>query len=603
MQNFKDSLRSGLNSAIDAIQNINPQQSSIQKSDRQEIRSGGSDRIDFEPYGYRIEKELGSNPVGGCLTYLATRADTNELVVIKQFKFANSGASWAGYEAYEAEMKLLQQLDLENIPRYLNSFETAEGFCLVTEYKPGISLAEKNDYTAKQVEQIAIALLEILVYLQQQNPPVIHGDIKPENILVNCEAERIEVYLVDFSWSRAESPEIAASSTVKGTLGFMPPEQIYNRQLTLASDLYSLGVTLICLFSQTKSTQIGQLIGDSAGFKVRQIAPKLDNPLIKWLQKMVAFKQKERYQDAAAALNALKSIRSTKNNKIQHYWQGLKDRKAAVWLGLGTVSAAAVIGSSISIYQGAGGAYNRLLSTGECDRCSLISADLEGSNLVGVSLEGAKLAEANLKGTNLVGAKLAGANLAGTNLVGANLQNAELAEANFFSHQLGEAQLGGANLENADLSRANLQSANLAGANLSGADLKKANLRTADLWGANFWGANLKEANLASSALNFANLKGADLQFANLAGANLERTSLNYAQLAHADLRGADLTRTSLRGADLSHADLRGADLTRVDLRGTDLSYANLKGANLRGTNLRRANTRGAIMPDGRRNR
>ncbi|MGF1487838.1 MAG: pentapeptide repeat-containing protein [Prochloraceae cyanobacterium] len=593
MHNFKDSLKSGLNSAIDAMQNINPQKTSysIQKSDR----------IDFETYGYRIEKELGANPVGGCLTYLATQLDRNEFVVIKQFKFANSGASWAGYEAYEAEMKLLQQLDLPNIPRYLNSFETKEGFCLVTEYKPGVSLANKNDYAPTQVEEIAIAILEILVYLQGQNPPVIHGDIKPENILVNCQEEKIEVYLVDFSWSRAESPEIAASSTVKGTLGFMPPEQIYNRQLSLASDLYSLGVTLICLFSQTKSTQIGQLIGDSSGFKVRQITPKLDAPLIKWLQKMVAFKQKERYQDAVTALNALKSIRS-KNNKIQHYWQRLKNQKPAVWLGMGTISAMAVIGTSVSIHQQVNST-DRLLSTGECDRCSLIAANLEGTNLVGVSLEGAKLAEANLKGTNLVGAKLAGADLAGTNLIGANLQNAELAEAIFSNHKLGEAQLGGANLENADLHKANLQSVNLAGSNLSGANLKGANLRTADLWGANLWGAELKEANLAGASLNSANLKGADLEFANLAGASLERTSLNYARLTHADLRGADLTRTSLRGADLSYADLRGADLSRVNLRGADLSYANLKGANLRGTSLRRANTKGAIMPDGRRNR
>ncbi len=592
MHNFKDSLRSGFNSAIDAMQNINPQKYSIQKSDR----------LDFETYGYRIEKELGSNPVGGCLTYLATQVDKNEFVVIKQFKFANSGASWAGYEAYEAEMKLLQQLDLHNIPRYLNSFETEEGFCLVTEYKPGISLAHKNDYSQKQVEQIALALLEILVYLQQQNPPVIHGDIKPENILVNCESEKIEVYLVDFSWSRAESAEIAASSTVKGTLGFMPPEQIYNRELTLASDLYSLGVTLICLFSQTKSTQIGQLIGDSSGFKVRQIAPKLDTPLIKWLQKMVAFKQKERYQDAVTALSALQSIRSTKNNKLQHYWQRLKNQKAAIWWGVGTISAVAVTGASLSVNQ-LGNTTNRLLSTGQCDRCILVSANLEGSNLVGVSLEGAKLTEANLKGTNLVGANLTDADLAGTNLIGANLQNAELANATFFNHKLGEAQLGGANLENADLSEAHLESVNLAGANLSGANLKGASLWTADLWGANLWGANLKEANLAGAALNFANLKGAELEFANLAGANLERTSFNYAQLTHANLRGANLTRTSFRGADLSHADLRGADLSRVDFRGADLSYANLKGANLRGTNLRRANTRGTIMPNGRRNR
>jgi serine/threonine protein kinase len=43
----------------------------------------------------------------------------------------------------------------------------------------------------------------------------------------------------------------------------MPPEQMFNRQLTEASDLYSLGATLICLLTQTKSAEIGNLIDEA----------------------------------------------------------------------------------------------------------------------------------------------------------------------------------------------------------------------------------------------------------------------------------------------------------------------------------------------------
>jgi len=65
-----------------------------------------------------------------------------------------------------------------------------------------------------------------------------HRDIKPENVLVDRQ-EELKVYLVDFGFAHIGSGEVAASSVVKGTLGFMPPEQMFNRQLTEASDLYS----------------------------------------------------------------------------------------------------------------------------------------------------------------------------------------------------------------------------------------------------------------------------------------------------------------------------------------------------------------------------
>lgn len=114
-----------------------------------------------------------------------------------------------------------------------------------------------RSFSPDEIKQIALSVLEILVYLQNRIPPIIHRDIKPENILVG---DQINVTLVDFGFARIGEGEVAISSMVKGTLGFMPPEQLFNRQLTAASDLYGLGATLICLLTGTKSTAIGNLI-------------------------------------------------------------------------------------------------------------------------------------------------------------------------------------------------------------------------------------------------------------------------------------------------------------------------------------------------------
>lgn len=257
---------------------------------------------DFSNYGYQITRELGHNRAGGRVTYLATEINTERSVVVKQFQFAQTGANWAQYQACEQEIQILRKLDLPSIPGYLDSFPTASGFCMVQEYKNANSLATLRQLTPQKTKQIAISVLEILKYLQNRVPPVIHRDLKPENILVD---DRLNVSLVDFGFARIGGGEVAASSVVKGTLGFMPPEQMFNRQLTVASDLYSLGATLICLLIGINSTEIGSLMDDTGRINFKNRLPQLTPEFLDWLQKMVEPNFKHRYASADAALNAL----------------------------------------------------------------------------------------------------------------------------------------------------------------------------------------------------------------------------------------------------------------------------------------------------------
>jgi serine/threonine protein kinase len=257
---------------------------------------------DFTNYGYQIKRELGQNRAGGRVTYLATEINTQRSVVVKQFQFARTGASWLEYDAFEREIQVLRRLDHPSIPQYLDSFQTPAGFCMVQEYKDAPSLATSRRWKPQEIKQIAIFVLEILKYLQSQMTPVIHRDLKPENILVD---KRMNVFLVDFGFARTGGGEVAASSVVKGTLGFMPPEQMFNRHLSAASDLYSLGATLICLLTNTLSTEVGTLVDDAGRINFKQRVPKLNPGFIDWLQKMVEPNVRQRYPNAAEALDAL----------------------------------------------------------------------------------------------------------------------------------------------------------------------------------------------------------------------------------------------------------------------------------------------------------
>ncbi len=260
---------------------------------------------DWSSHGYQILSELGQNSLGGRVTYKAQQINTQQQVVIKQFQFAALGSTWAEYETCSQEMTLLQTIKHPNIPRYLDTFQTPNGLCMVQEYIEAQSLAVPRRWTPQNIKQVALSVLRILAYLQRQNPPIIHRDIKPENILID---EQLKVYLVDFGFARIGGGEVAASSVVKGTMGFMPPEQLFNRELTAASDLYGLGATLICLLTGTKSTNIGNLIDANYCLHFQHLVPPLKRGWVSWLQKMVAPRVQDRYANAAEALAALEPI-------------------------------------------------------------------------------------------------------------------------------------------------------------------------------------------------------------------------------------------------------------------------------------------------------
>ena len=258
---------------------------------------------DFSTYGYQVLEELGQNHTGGRTTYKALVSETNCLVVIKQFAFS-SGGNWTGYKAFEREIQILQSLNHPGIPRYLDAFETTDGFCLVQEYVPAVTLATRGQHSAESVKQIATKALLILSYLQTQ--AVIHRDLKPENILID---EEDRIYFIDFGFAKKGSGEsLAASSVVVGTTGFMPPEAIFGRPLGNSSDLYSLGATLICLLSGVSSAELSNYV-DFKTFKLdtTELLPFQLQPSFRWwLEKVTNPDPRDRFPDATAALEALK---------------------------------------------------------------------------------------------------------------------------------------------------------------------------------------------------------------------------------------------------------------------------------------------------------
>ena len=256
---------------------------------------------------YAIQKQLGQN--GGRQTLLARDIQTQELVAIKILTFG-AAFHWDDLKLFEREAETLQSLSHPAIPRYLDSFKfqtsQTKGFALVQSYIEAKSLAEwvelGRTFNEDDIKHIAKALLEILMYLHAQHPPVIHRDIKPSNILLaNRSGNSVgQVYLVDFGSVQTLAATEGSTITVVGTYGYMPPEQFGGRAVP-ASDLYSLGATLIYLVTGMHPADLPQ-----EDLQI-QFEPKipLDSAFVDWLQWMTEPDLNRRLTSAEQSLKAL----------------------------------------------------------------------------------------------------------------------------------------------------------------------------------------------------------------------------------------------------------------------------------------------------------
>ena len=238
---------------------------------------------------YEIQQQLAKK--AGRRTLLTRDLQTGELVVVKLLSFA-SDFEWDTLKLFEREAATLKTLSHPAIPRYLDSFElhtaNGKGFALVQSYVAGKSLEEYlkagRTFSEQEIEQLAKALLEILIYLHGRQPPVIHRDIKPSNILLGDRSGYSigEVYLVDFGSVQTLAAREGGTMTVVGTYGYMPPEQFGDRT-SCASDLYSLGATLIYLVTGTHPADLPHKDGRIQFEQVANLSPGFTN----WLRRMI----------------------------------------------------------------------------------------------------------------------------------------------------------------------------------------------------------------------------------------------------------------------------------------------------------------------------
>ncbi|HYO72518.1 MAG TPA: protein kinase [Archangium sp.] len=252
------------------------------------------------PGGLRVQRVL-SQSVHGRL-YLALDAGGRS-VAIKELVFAHAPDA-DKVEAFERESRLLEALSHPNIPRLHASFTEGEGaqarFYLVQDYVSGESLAarlEHHRFDEAGVRKIAREVLRILGFLHSRQPPVLHRDVKPANLI---RREDGHIVLVDFGSARALHEGRTHEATLNGTFGYMAPEQL-GGSVSPVSDLYALGASLLHLLSRRPPETL--LSGDWELAFTREI--HVSERFRAFLRKLVARRPEDRFPSAADALLAL----------------------------------------------------------------------------------------------------------------------------------------------------------------------------------------------------------------------------------------------------------------------------------------------------------
>ena len=302
-------------------------------------------------FGYQIQQQLAKK--AGRRTLLARDLNSQELVVIKLLAFSND-FSWEDLKLFEREAQTLQTLQHPAIPRYVDYFEldtkVGKTYALVQSYIEGESLEqhleEKGKFSEAEIKNIAKSLLEILIYLHRRQPPLIHRDIKPSNIIL---AEH--PYLVDFGSVQTLANKGGKTVTVVGTYGYMPPEQ-FGGAATAASDLYSLGATLITLATGIQPADLPQ---EDMRIGFEEVA-NLTPGFVEWLGWLIEPSLDRRASSAEVALQGLETGRIIEKESeavIQYKpvssWRLFKDITArSIFIGGGvTLIAAAIYGTAV----------------------------------------------------------------------------------------------------------------------------------------------------------------------------------------------------------------------------------------------------------------
>lgn len=231
---------------------------------------------------------------GQANTYIATGTTAGvqdqQTCVLKEFILSQADSTGALIQSateFEAEATTLSQLSHKHIVRLLDFFAANGRVYIALEHLSGQSLKqlvqERGPLSQNEVKELALQLCDVLAYLHNQTPAVVHRDVTPENIIVMPDGQ---IKLIDFGLSVRQAQKSRTTSVGKHC--YTPPEQ-FREVAATQSDIYALGATMYFCLTGKQPRPLSQSSPAS-------VNPEIDEHLSKIIERATSQDLHARYE-------------------------------------------------------------------------------------------------------------------------------------------------------------------------------------------------------------------------------------------------------------------------------------------------------------------
>jgi serine/threonine-protein kinase len=240
--------------------------------------------------------------LGGLSAVYLCQLDEKRLVALKEAVVAEDATEAAQVKAramLDKESELLLKLEHSGVVQVMDHFIEQGRNYLMLEYINGQDLRQLVRQNGAQRDSIviewAVQLASILKYLHEQEPPLIHRDFTPDNIVL-----REDGSLVVIDFGAANEFIGTATGTFVGKQSFIAPEQ-FRGKAVVQSDIYAFGCTLYFLLTG----QEPEALSTSNPAEVNQY---INKELCDVVVTCTQMEPQDRYQSAAQLLPLLKGL-------------------------------------------------------------------------------------------------------------------------------------------------------------------------------------------------------------------------------------------------------------------------------------------------------